>query len=256
MQESLPAKKNISVSILFLLVLLQTALSILPGVLLYHQQDGENWQGAALLIFYLFVSNFSELTVRMQYKKQTRFPMVAYGIKLLICSVLIIFFASQTQWQFALILFGYELFQTLANSKQYFYLDSFYYTLLNPIFKGLVLNLLFLMKAPIFFDIHQITALLPALLASLTLTLFQQGQVSQRNRKSIFVIGFALSTLLSLVGIFYLHYSYDFFDLWRVVSFAVFLVIATFFTFRQNHFLKAEIALNLFYLVGLGLLYF
>lgn len=251
-----PATGKNSLSFLFSLVFLQTALSITPGILLYKNQDGSNWQGAFLLILYLVVSNFSELAVRMQYRKDSRFPAAAYSIKLLLCSVLIIWFASQTQWQFALILFGYELFQTVANSRQYFYLDSFYYTLLNPLFKGFLLNMLFLMKAPIFFDPNQITALLPAFFVSIVLTLFQQGQVSSRNRKPIFIACFLIGTLLFMGSILYLHLGKGYFSLWRVFAMVFASLMATIFTFRQKNFLKAETTLDLIYLLGLIFLYF
>lgn len=248
--------KSPSFLLLFLIIITQSALSILPGILLYHQQQGQNWQGAFLLIAYLFVSNLSELAVRLQYRKENRFPMVAYGIKLLICSVLIVWFASVSQYQFALILFGYELFQTLANSRQFFYLDSFYYTLLNPIFKGFVLNLLFLMKAPIFFDPQQITTLLPAFFVSIVITLFQQGQVSLKNRKSFFLMGFVVMSLATCGGIVYLHLVKDYYALWKMGVFIICALGGTMLAFSQRNFLKAEFALNICYLAALGVLYF
>lgn len=248
--------KNPPFSLLFLIIFTQSALSILPGVLLYYQQQGQNWQGALLLIIYLFVSNLSELAVRLQYRKENHFPIAAYTIKLFICSFLILWFASVSQYQFALILFAYELFQTLANSRQFFYLDSFYYTILNPIFKGFALNLLFLMKAPIFFDPQQITALLPAFFVSIVITLFQQGQVSLKNRKSFFLMGFLILSLVTWGGIIYLHLAKDFYSFWKVSGFIICALSGTLLTFSQRNFLKAEFSLTLCYLAALGILYF
>lgn len=253
---SLPQASSNANSFLYLLgvIFLQTLLSVLPGILLYHQDSGKNWQGALLLIGYLLVTNFSEMAVRTQYRKQKRFPAAAYAIKILICSVLIILFASQTHWQFALMLFAYELFQTLANSRQYFYLDSPYYTLLNPFFKGFVLNLLFLMKPPLYFQSKQFQALVPAFLMALTLTVFQQAHVSQINRKKIFIAAFLLASLLNIGSLIY--FSGELFAFWQVIVAIVGVLVGTYFAFRQRHFLKAEAVLNFCYLIIIFLLYF
>lgn len=245
--------KNNKLIYLIGLVLLQLLISIMPGILLYKQADGSNWQGASILIVYLLVSNLSEFVVRNQYRQQKSFPMAAYAIKLLICSVIIIFFSSKTQWQFALLLFAYELFQTLANSGNFFYLDSPYYTLLNPFFKGFVLNLLFLMKAPLFFQKTQIVSLVPAFIALLVLTLFQQGQVSRKNRKKIFMLGFLAATIIFMLSLFY--FSGELFAFWRVLIAVILTGAATFITFQQKNFFKAETLLNLVYLIIMIILY-
>lgn len=251
--ETQVAPKNTSLLYPISLVLLQSLLSIAPGVLLYHNASGANWEGASLLIIYLLVSNFSELVVRTQYRRQKNFPMVAYVVKILICSALIIYFCSKTQWQFALLLFAYELFQTLANSRQLFYLDSVYYTFLNPLFKGFVLNLLFLMKPPLFFQSHQITSLIPAFLGLLALTLFQQGQVTQRNRKKIFIFSYLFFSLVFVLSLFY--FNETLFVFWRVIVATVLTVVATFIAFQTRNLYKAETLLNALYLIAFIVLY-
>lgn len=253
--QSKKGRNYVPLTLLPFLILLQTFVSTLPGILLYRQQQGENWRGAFLLLFYIFVSNFSELGVRLLYRKQRSFPMTAYSIKIILCSVLILMYASNSQWQYALLLIAYELFQTLANSKQFFYLDSFYYTLLNPFFKGFVLNLLFLMKAPIFFDKKHILVLIPAFIASIVLTLFQQGQVTQRKRKQIFLLLFLVASLGFIVGSAYLYINHELFSIFRVILATLFTMSGTFIILNQRNFMKSETTLTLFYLLALFTLY-
>ncbi|MBP2966765.1 hypothetical protein J8385_19520, partial [Acinetobacter baumannii] len=132
-------KKLLTFPFLIIITITQTVISLLPGFLFLRDSS----RGPSILtymLFYLLISDFFQLIGKSSYKKGSFISLPVYGIKLIISTILIFLITQQTAYQFAAILIAYEMFQLLIFSKQFFYVDSIFYSLVNAFFKGIVFN--------------------------------------------------------------------------------------------------------------------
>ena len=146
-----PKKRRFTLPFLVFVTLTQTIISLLPGILFLRDSS----RGPAILtymVIYLLISDFFHLIGKASYKKGSFISIPVYGLKLIISTVLIFLITQQTAYQFAVILVAYELFQLLIFSKQFFYIDSILYSLLNAFFKGIVFNQLLTINYPFDYD--------------------------------------------------------------------------------------------------------
>lgn len=234
--------------------LLQTTISLLPGVLFLRDSS----RGPAILtymVLYLLLSDFFQLIGKASYKKGTFISIPVYGIKLAIACGLIFMIAKQTAYQFALILLAYELFQLLIFSKQFFYIDSIFYSILNAFFKGIVFNQLLTINYPFNYNFDLIKPFVFAFSLILFITILTQGMYSFLSRQSWFFV----LALLSLGLLYYLlvsQYMNQETVLWKLIIFVLCNIGALYFFIKSNNAKKKELILNLFALVSLFIYYF
>lgn len=243
--------KNIPLT--FLIAILQTTISLIPGILFLKNSS----HGALILnymIFYLLLSDFFQLVGKNTYKKGKSVPLVIYGVKLIISTILIYLIIKQTAIQFGIILLAYELFQMMIFSKQFYYVDSLFYSFTNAFFKGIVFNQLLTISYPFDYDFELIKPFVFSFLIVLFLTIFTQGMYSYLSRQPIFL----LLGLLSLIGTYYLvvqHYMSQQLDTWKLISFIVATIISFFLFMKTKKAKKKEFILNLFALASLIIYY-
>ncbi|UUV98346.1 hypothetical protein [Vagococcus luciliae] len=243
--------KNIPLT--FLIAILQTTISLIPGILFLKNSS----HGALILnymIFYLLLSDFFQLVGKNTYKKGKSIPLVIYGVKLIISTILIYLIIKQTAIQFGIILLAYELFQMMIFSKQFYYVDSLFYSFTNAFFKGIVFNQLLTISYPFDYDFELIKPFVFSFLIVLFLTIFTQGMYSYLSRQPIFL----LLGLLSLIGTYYLvvqHYMSQQLDTWKLISFIVATIISFFLFMKTKKAKKKEFILNLFALASLIIYY-
>lgn len=233
---------------------IQTTISLLPGALFLRDSS----RGPAILtymIIYLLISDFFQLIGKASYKKGTFISIPIYGIKLVISCLLIFMIAKQTAYQFAIILLAYELFQLLIFSKQFFYVDSILYSLLNAFFKGIVFNQLLTINYPFDYHFSLIKPFIFAFVLILFITILTQGMYSFLSRQGKF---FALA-ILSLVLLYFLLFSQLVAGqtvLWKLILFILINVGALYFFLKSNNSQKKEVVLNVFALISLFIYYF
>lgn len=243
--------KNIPLT--FLIAILQTTISLIPGILFLKNSS----HGALILnymIFYLLLSDFFQLVGKNTYKKGKSIPLVIYSVKLIISTILIYLIIKQTAIQFGIILLAYELFQMMIFSKQFYYVDSLFYSFTNAFFKGIVFNQLLTISYPFDYDFELIKPFVFSFLIVLFLTIFTQGMYSYLSRQPIFL----LLGLLSLIGTYYLvvqHYMSQQLDTWKLISFIVATIISFFLFMKTKKAKKKEFILNLFALASLIIYY-
>lgn len=252
MQTKLTLWKNIPLT--FLIAILQTVISLIPGVLFFKNSS----HGALILnymILYLLLSDFFQLVGKNTYKKGRSMPIAIYGLKLIISAVLIYLIIRQTAIQFGIILLAYELFQMMIFSKQFYYVDSLFYSFTNAFFKGIVFNQLLTISYPFDYDFELIKPFIFSFLIVLFLTIFTQGMYSYLSRQPVFLI----LGVLSLIGIYYLviqHYTSHQLETWKLVSFIVVTLLSLFLFMKTKKAKKKEFILNLFALASLVIYYF
>ncbi|HCM88870.1 MULTISPECIES: hypothetical protein [Vagococcus] len=234
--------------------LLQTTISLLPGVLFLRDSS----RGPAILtymVLYLLLSDFFQLIGKASYKKGTFISIPVYGMKLVASCVLIFMISKQTAYQFALILLAYELFQLLIFSKQFFYIDSIFYSILNAFFKGIVFNQLLTINYPFNYNFDLIKPFIFAFSLILFITILTQGMYSFLSRQSWFFI----LALLSLGFMYYLlitQYLNQETVLWKLIIFGLCNIGAVYFFLKSKNAKKKELILNLFALISLFIYYF
>lgn len=233
---------------------IQTTISLLPGVLFLRDSS----RGPAILtymIIYLFISDFFQLIGKASYKKGAFISIPIYGIKLVISCLLIFMIVQQTAYQFAIILLAYELFQLLIFSKQFFYIDSIFYSLLNAFFKGIVFNQLLTINYPFDYHFSLIKPFIFAFVLILFITILTQGMYSFLSGQGKF---FFLA-ILSLVLLYFLLFSQltaHEMSLWKLILFILVNIGAVYLFLKTNNSKKKEIILNIFALISLLIYYF
>ncbi|MGX7025272.1 hypothetical protein [Vagococcus hydrophili] len=239
---------------IIIVTLLQTTISLLPGVLFLRDSS----RGPAILtymVLYLLLSDFFHLIGKASYKKGTFISIPVYGVKLIISCSLIFMISKQTAYQFALILLAYELFQLLIFSKQFFYIDSIFYSLLNAFFKGIVFNQLLTINYPFNYNFDLIKPFIFAFSLILFITILTQGMYSFLSRQSWFFV----LALLSLGLLYYLlitQYMNQETILIKLIIFVACNLGALYFFIKSKNAKKKELILNLFALVSLFIYYF
>ncbi|MEG0285553.1 MULTISPECIES: hypothetical protein [Vagococcus] len=240
----------------FLIVttLTQTLISLLPGILFLRDSS----RGPAILtylVIYLLISDFFHLIGKASYKKGSFISLPVYGTKLVISTILIFMIAQQTAYQFAAILVAYELFQLLIFSKQFFYIDSIFYSLLNAFFKGIVFNQLLTINYPFDYNFELMKPFIFSFVLILFITILTQGMYSflKRHGWFLFLAGLCLILLYYLLISQYLAHETV---LWKVLIFILCNLGALYFFMKSKDAMKKEIVLNFFALISLFIYYF
>ncbi|MDT2815316.1 hypothetical protein P7H60_07425 [Vagococcus carniphilus] len=237
-----------------IITLLQTTISLLPGVLFLRDSS----RGPAILtymVIYLLLSDFFQLIGKASYKKGSFIPIPIYAVKLVISCVFIFLIAQQTAYQFAVILLAYELFQLLIFSKQFFYIDSIFYSLLNAFFKGIVFNQLLTINYPFNYNFSLIKPFIFAFALILFVTILTQGMYSFLSRHTWFFI----LAILSLGLLYYLlitQFMAHETVLWKLILFILCNAGALYFFIKSKNARKKELLLNIFALISLFIYYF
>lgn len=249
-------KSDISISLPFtaLIVCLQTAISILPGLLILQNIE---YTSISLLSFicYLFFSEFFQYFARVAYKNGKFISKGAYITKLIICSSLILLIANKTVFQYGLILIGYEAFQFLNYSRQFHYIDTFAYTFVNAFFKGIVFNQLISITYPFNFKLDLMTPFILSFALLLLLTILTQGFYSYLAKFRSYLF-FSSCLLISIYG--YLTYLLLFQNFSWVKFFLLAFVgiVALSFFFKAKQAKKKEFIASLFVFFTLLIFYF
>lgn len=245
---------HFSAPFLILMALIQTLIGVLPGMIrTFHNQTD-----AKLLVFsffaYLFLSEIFQFIARIAYRNGRFVAAPIYLLKLVISSLLIFSISSHATFQYGIILFCYEFFQFMMIAKRFAYLDTFFYTILNTFFKGLVFNLLISTQSPFVFTLDLLKPFIPAILLLFILTVFTQGFYSYflRNR-SYFLMG------LGTTAIFYLYCYFNQTALGlsfpKILLVAVLNLIALMLFISSKYPKKKELFYDFFVLVTLLILY-
>lgn len=248
-------KKSVfALPFMVIITLLQTTISLLPGVLFLRDSS----RGPAILTYmvvYLLLSDFFQLIGKASYKKGSFIPIPIYAIKLIISCLLIFMIAKQTAYQFAIILIAYELFQLLIFSKQFFYIDSVFYSLLNAFFKGIVFNQLLTINYPFNYSFSLVKPFIFAFALILFITILTQGMYSFLSRHAWFF----LLAIVSLGLVYYLLISQFMAQetvLWKLILFVLCNIGAIYFFLKSKNAKKKELLLNVFALISLFIYYF
>lgn len=237
----------------FAISIIQTVLSLLPGVLFLKDSS----RGPSILFYmivYLFMSDFFQIIGKTTYKKGKFIASPLYAVKLIVSCILIFLIMQQTAWQFGIVLLAYELFQLLTFSKQFFYLDSIYYSLTNAFFKGIVFNQLLTISYPFDYDFELIKPFLFSFLMILFITILTQGMYSFLEKLAYYFI----LSIVCLVAIYYLLiHQLSLGDLagWKLVIFILANLGSLFFFIKSKNPKKKEFILNIFALIGLFIYY-
>ncbi|MBO0476049.1 hypothetical protein DOK76_03135 [Vagococcus sp. DIV0080] len=246
-----------SLSILPFLIfttLTQTLISLLPGMLFLRNSS----RGPAILtymVLYLLISDFFHLIGKSTYKKGSFISLPVYGVKLIISTILIFLIAQQTAYQFAVILVAYELFQLLIFSKQFFYIDSILYSLLNAFFKGIVFNQLLTINYPFDYQFSLIKPFIFSFVLILFITILTQGMYSFLKRHGWFLF-LAASCLVFLYYLLISQFLAHETALWKLLIFVLCNLGAIYSFVKSKSPRTKEVVLNLFALVSLFIYYF
>lgn len=248
--------KNSVLVLPFLIVttLTQTLISLLPGVLFLRDSS----KGPAILtylVIYLLLSDFFHLIGKSSYKKGSFIPLPVYGAKLIISTILIFLIAKETAYQFAIILLAYELFQLLVFSKQFFYIDSILYSLLNAFFKGIVFNQLLTINYPFDYQFSLVKPFIFSFVLILFITILTQGMYSFLKRQGWFLFLAALCLIL-LYYLLITQFLAGDTVLWKLIVFIICNLGAIYFFTKSKNAKKKEVVLNFFALVSLFIYYF
>lgn len=248
-------KRSVSSSLGFIILttLLQTVLSLLPGFLYYQ----DNPQGPMILpymLVYLLLCDFFQVFTRALYKKGRSLSIFIYAIKILISGGLIYMVASQTAYQFVLILGAYEVFQLLILSKHFFYIDSIMYSVTNAIFKGLVFNQLLTISYPFDYDFQSMKPFIFAFFLILFITILTQGMYSFLSKQAWFLL-LSLVCLITIYYLLYMQLQNGILPMWKFISFIAANIISLFFFAKSTNAKKKELVLYIFGLIGLLVYY-
>lgn len=237
-----------------LITCLQTGLSILPGVLfLRHSSQGPFI--LPYLIIYLLISDFFQLIGKATYKKGQFVSVPVYSVKIIISCLLIFLIGKETAIQFIPILIAYEIFQLLIFSKQFFYIDSIFYSLTNAFFKGIVFNQLLTISYPFDYHFSLMKPFIFSFLIWLLLTVLTQGMYSFLSKHGLFL---SLS-LVSLVAIYYLlinQYLDQSLSLIQLFIFIITTIGTIFFFLKSKNSRKKELVISCFALLSVFIYYF
>lgn len=236
-----------------LVTTLQTALSLLPGYLYFR----DNSQGPMILpymIVYLLLSDFFQVFGKASYKKGNSIPIPIYALKVIISGFLILMIIKQTTFLFVFIFIAYELFQLLIFLKQFFYIDSIFYSLTNALFKGVVFNQMLTISYPFNYDFKQIQPFIFSFFLILLLTILTQGMYSFLSKQTWFLI-LSFLCLIALYYLLYRQFKQGDLILWKFISFSASNMIALFFFAKSRNAQKKEVVLYLFGLVGMFVYY-
>ncbi|MGO3732462.1 MAG: hypothetical protein ACTJHC_04705 [Vagococcus sp.] len=247
-------KFSLSLPFVIIITVLQTSMSLLPGIL-YFRDSSKGPSILLYMIIYLLISDFFQLFGKATYKNGKFISIPAYAVKLMIDGFLIFMIAKQTAIQFAVVLIAYELFQLLIFSKQFFYIDSILYSLVNAFFKGMVFNQLLTISYPFNYDFKLIEPFIFAFTMILFITILSQGIYSFLSKQAWFL----LLAILCLILIYYLlitQFLANDLVLWKMVVFITSNIGALYFFMKSKNARKKEIILNLFALIGLFIYYF
>ncbi len=247
-------KGVLALPFMVIVTLLQTTISLLPGILFLRDSS----RGPSILsymIIYLLLCDFFQLVGKASYKKGSFIPIPIYGVKLFLSCILIFMIAKQTAYQFAIILLAYELFQLLIFSKQFFYIDSIFYSLLNAFFKGIVFNQLLTINYPFNYNFNLVKPFIFAFALILFITILTQGMYSFLARHTwFFILGVLCLGLLYYLLITQLiaHETV----LWKLILFIICNAGAFYFFIKSKNAKKKELLLNVFALISLFIYYF
>lgn len=248
-------KKNLfTLPFLIITTLTQTLISLLPGILFLRDTS----RGPSILtymVIYLLISDFFHLIGKSSYKKGSFISLPVYGAKLIIATILIFLIVKQTAYQFAVILIAYEAFQLLIFSKQFFYIDSFLYSLLNAFFKGIVFNQLLTINYPFDYKFDLVKPFIFSFVLILFITILTQGMYSFLKRHGWFLLLAALCLVL-LYYLLFTQYVAHKTALWKIIIFILCNLSAIYFFVKSKNSQKKEVVLNLFALAGLFIYYF
>lgn len=246
-------KTSLSFVFIIMLTLLQTAISLTPGILFLSSSS----QGPAIvtyMIIYLLVSDFFQIFGKLAYKKGKFISLPAYAVKLGISAVLVFMIAKHTAPQFAIVLIAYELFQILIFSKQFFYIDSLLYSITNAFFKGIVFNQLLTINYPFNYQFDLMKPFIFAFFLILVLTILSQGMYSFLSKQVLFLV----LTILGTIMVYYLliqQFLGNELTLLKLILFILCHIASFYFFLRSKNAKKKELILNLFTLIGLIIYY-
>ncbi|MGY3750025.1 hypothetical protein [Vagococcus acidifermentans] len=183
------------------IILLQTAASILPAwqINISSSNVFEPWWQ---LIFYLLLCEIFQSFAKLMNRKGKFVPLIFYIIKIAASFLLIYSITSKTTFYFALIFIAYEFFQLLSIAKQFKFVESISYTLLNSFFKGMVFNLVIVVDRPFVFNLDLFKPFVISTALFLMLTSLIQGLYAYQRKKFPYLIMSFAALIMTYILIF------------------------------------------------------
>lgn len=246
-------KMTLSLPYILMITTMQTAISILPGILFFRDSS----QGPHILpymIAYLLICDFFQIFGRMTYKQGRSLALPAYSLKIILSISLIFMITKETALQFAIILLAYEGFQLLIFSKRFFYIDSITYSLVNAFFKGIVFNQLLTISYPFTYHFDLMKPFIFSFALVLLTTILSQGLYSFLKRQ----VWFFILAIICLIAIYYLlitQFKTGELNLVKLFGFMIINLSALYFFIKSRNTRKKEFVLNLMTLIGLFIYY-
>ncbi len=247
-------KIPISLPFSILMAIVQTIISILPGLLLLENKDGTTIATFSF-IAYLFISEIFQYLIRLANKNGVFVNPLFYIGKLALSSFLIFSIANATILQYAIILFSYEVFQFLCYSRKFSYMNSFLYLILNSFFKGIVLNQLLIINYPFTFNLDRMQVFIFSFLIMLLYTTLLQGFYSN-SQKSPYYLWVSFFFIILLYGFLFYAFKTKQIDLYRIILITASNIFFLIHFFKTTNPKKKEFALSLFILVALLFYYY
>jgi len=228
---------------ILIIALLQTLIAVIPGILLSHQPI--RLSGANFIMFvYLFISDFYLLFSRNAYQKGKQVSIQASLVKIVFSAILIYKITGHLTYQYAFILFAYEIFQFLTFSSRYQYQDTIFYTLLNIFFKGCVFNLMLTLQAPYSFQLNKLEPFIFSMFIIGINTLVTQKIYSYLKRNNFYLMWLGI-TLIGLGGYLYYIFNQRFISLFVLIALISLLIISAACLIRTKQLNKKEFILNI-----------
>lgn len=241
---------------IFLLVIFQSSMSLLPGLLRTFQTGERNLWLILFFIAYLLLNEFFQILARSLYKKGKSLPPIVIALKVLISAVLIFFSVQQTSIWYGIILLAYEFFQLLQFAKSFHYFDTLYFTLLNALFKGVVFNMLISLQFPYKLSWTVIEPFCFSFLIIFLFTAFIQGSTSYFERQKFFFFFFIISLITAHAYLYFMYRSqqFSFVQLIAVYSINFFLLFLLF--SKKNSVNRKELWISFMVISDLLIYYF
>lgn len=187
---------------MFFFTIIKVASMTLPGFALQMQTQQPSTFTWILLAF-LFCSEFLHGFDFYHLQKKEKIPVRILVLQLLISTSFLIYLYHYSDIYLFLLCFCYSITQLLCKIMDYTYFYSFWYTLLQSLFDGLIFNFIISTDPPYYFTKKSMSFFLFSLLLSFLLHFFLQASLNKGFKQHFFLfvmillfIGFVVNLYL------------------------------------------------------------
>lgn len=194
-----------SLHTMFLFTVLKVVSMTLPGLILLienERQTAFTW----ILLAFLFFSEFLHGFDFYHLQKKEKIPVRILLLQLIISTSFLIYLYYYTDFYLFVLCCCYSITQLLSKIMDYTYFYSFWYTILQSLFDGLIFNFIISTDPPYYVTKKILETFLFSLLLSLLLHFFIQAALNRGFKQKIFIFTMIL-LFIGFVATIYLQFQ-------------------------------------------------